>query len=199
MTRNDLVILTRNSVRDPALAVRQLQALDLPMPARWMALLLVVVLSAILGTLAVRIFPALTEGGLGIPVLSPMARVILQTAGMVLTAWLIAVVGRAFGGRGDFPDALLVVIWLEFLLLSAQSAQILLMLVFPFLGSLLGIGALLLVVWLTVQMIKALHGFSSAVLVFICMMAVGLVTLIFLTVMAGAFGLMPELPAEVSP
>ena len=198
MTRNDLVILTRNSVRDPALAVRQLQALDLPMPARWMALLLVVVLSAILGTLAARMFPALAEGGLGIPVLSPMARVILQTAGMVLTAWLIAVVGRAFGGRGDFPDALLVVIWLEFLLLSAQSAQILLMLVFPFLGSLLGIGALLLVVWLTVQMIKALHGFSSAVLVFICMMAVGLVTLIFLTVMAGAFGLMPELPAEVS-
>lgn len=199
MRLNDLVILTRNSVRDPALAVRQMQSLDLPMQARWMALLLVVALSAILGSLAVKIFPALVDGSLGIPVLSPLARVVLQTGGMVLTAWLIATVGRAFGGRGDFPDALLIVVWLEFLLISAQAAQILLMLVFPFLGSVLGIVALMLVVWLSVQLIKALHGFSSAVLVFIGLLAATLVTLIFLTVMAGALGLMPDLPPEVSP
>ncbi|NHF74100.1 YIP1 family protein [Paracoccus xiamenensis] len=199
MRLNDLLILTQNSVRNPALAVRQLQSLDLPMQARWMALLVVVALSAILGTLAVRLFPALADGGLSIPVLSPMARVALQTAGMVLTAWLIATVGRSFGGVGDFPDALLIVIWLEFLLMSAQAAQIVLMLVFPFLGSILGIVALVLVVWLSVQMIKALHGFSSAALVFLGLLGATLVTLIFLTVMAGALGLMPELPAEVSP
>ena len=87
-----------------------------------MALAVVVALSAILGTLAMQIFPELAEGGLGIPVLSPLARVALQTGGMVLTAWLIATVGRAFGGQGDFPDALLIVIWLEFLLLVAQAA-----------------------------------------------------------------------------
>ncbi|MBA4490401.1 Yip1 family protein [Paracoccus sp. S1E-3] len=195
----DLVILTRNSLRDPALAVRQLQKLDLPMQVRWMALALVVVLSAILGTLAVKIFPELAQGGLGIPELSPLARVALQTGGMVLTAWLIAAVGRAFGGQGDFPDALLVVIWLEFLLLAAQAAQVVLMLVFPFLGSILGIAALVLIAWLSVQMIKALHGFSSAVLVFLGLIGATMVTLIFLTVLAGAFGLMPELPAEVQP
>ena len=195
----DLVTLTRNSLRDPALAVRQLQSLNLPMQVRWMALAVVVALSAILGTLAMQIFPELAEGGLGIPVLSPLARVALQTGGMVLTAWLIATVGRAFGGQGDFPDALLIVIWLEFLLLVAQAAQVVLMLVFPFFGSILGIAALVVIAWLSVQMIKALHGFSSAFMVFVGLIGATLVTLIFLTVLAGAFGLMPQLPPEVQP
>ena len=195
----DLVTLTRNSLRDPALAVRQLQSLNLPMQARWMALAVVVALSAILGTLAMQIFPELAEGGLGIRVLSPLARVALQTGGMVLTAWLIATVGRAFGGQGDFPDALLIVIWLEFLLLVAQAAQVVLMLVFPFFGSILGIAALVVIAWLSVQMIKALHGFSSAFMVFVGLIGATLVTLIFLTVLAGAFGLMPQLPPEVQP
>ena len=195
----DLVTLTRNSLRDPALAVRQLQSLNLPMQARWMALAVVVALSAILGTLAMQIFPELAEGGLGIRVLSPLARVALQTGGMVLTAWLIATVGRAFGGQGDFPDALLIVIWLEFLLLVAQAAQVVLMLVFPFFGSILGIAALVVIAWLSVQMIKALHGFSSAFMVFVGLIGAMLVTLIFLTVLAGAFGLMPQLPPEVQP
>ena len=195
----DLVTLTRNSLRDPALAVRQLQSLNLPMQARWMALAVVVALSAILGTLAMQIFPELAEGGLGIRVLSPLARVALQTGGMVLTAWLIATVGRAFGGQGDFPDALLIVIWLEFLLLVAQAAQVVLMLVFPFFGSILGIAALVVIAWLSVQMIKALHGFSSAFMVFVGLIGATLVTLIFLSVLAGAFGLMPQLPPEVQP
>ena len=195
----DLVTLTRNSLRDPALAVRQLQSLNLPMQARWMALAVVVALSAILGTLAMQIFPQLAEGSLGIPVLSPLARVVLQTGGMVLTALLIANVGRAFGGQGDFADALLIVIWLEFLLLIAQAAQVVLMLVFPFFGSILGIAALVVIAWLSVQMIKALHGFSSAFMVFVGLIGATLVTLIFLTVLAGAFGLMPQLPPEVQP
>ena len=199
MRMGDLVQLAQNSLRDPALAVRQLQSLNLPMQARWMALAIVVALSAILGTLAMQIFPQLAEGSLGIPVLSPLARVVLQTGGMVLTALLIANVGRAFGGQGDFADALLIVIWLEFLLLIAQAAQVVLMLVFPFFGSILGIAALVVIAWLSVQMIKALHGFSSAFMVFVGLIGATLVTLIFLTVLAGAFGLMPQLPAEVQP
>ena len=199
MRMGDLVQLAQVSLRDPALAVRQLQSLNLPMQARWMALAIVVALSAILGTLAMQIFPQLAEGSLGIPVLSPLARVVLQTGGMVLTALLIANVGRAFGGQGDFADALLIVIWLEFLLLIAQAAQVVLMLVFPFFGSILGIAALVVIAWLSVQMIKALHGFSSAFMVFVGLIGATLVTLIFLTVLAGAFGLMPQLPPEVQP
>ncbi len=197
MRMGDLVLLAQTSLRDPALAVRQLQSLNLPMQARWMALAVVAALSAILGTLAMQIFPELAEGSLGVPALSPLARVAWQTGGIVLTAWLIATVGRAFGGQGDFPDALLIVIWLEFLLLIAQAAQIVLVLVFPSLGSILAIASLVVIAWLSVQMIKALHGFSNAFQVFIGMIGTTLLILIFLTVLAGAFGLMPQLPPKV--
>ncbi|MFD1797215.1 YIP1 family protein [Paracoccus aurantiacus] len=199
MTFDDFIILARNTFRDPPLAFAQLRRLDLPVSARWMALLLLAALSSIMAALAMRVFPALSDGGLGLPELSPMSRAGLQLAGMALTAWLVAVIGGAFGGRGDFSDALLVVAWLEFLMLAAQIVQLGVMLVFPLLGSMLGIAALLAILWASVQMIKALHGFSNAALVFMGLLGAGLVVLLFLSVMAGALGLMPELPAEVQP
>lgn len=197
MTFDDLLGLARLTLRNPAQAVRVLQSLDLPMAVRWMGLIVIVSLSSILASLAMRIFPVLTESSLNLPDLSPISRAGLQLGGMVLSAWLVAGIGRAFGGRGDFPDALLILVWLECLMLAVQALQIVVMLLFPLFGSMLGIAALLAMVWLSVQMIKELHGFRNAALVFLGMMGAGLLTLIVLSVLAGALGLMPDIPAEV--
>lgn len=197
MTFYDLVGLARLTFRNPAQAMRVLQSLDLPMAVRWMGLIVVVSLSSILASLAMRIFPILTESSLNLPDLSPISRAGMQLGGIVLSAWLIAGIGRAFGGRGDFPDALLIVIWLECLMLVVQALQIVIMLIFPLFGSMLGIAALLAMVWLSVQMIKELHGFRNALVVFLGLLGAGLLTLVVLSVLAGALGLMPEIPAEV--
>ncbi|HMQ41927.1 MAG TPA: Yip1 family protein [Paracoccus sp. (in: a-proteobacteria)] len=197
MTFDDLLGLARLTLRNPAQAVRVLQSLDLPMAVRWMGLIVIVSLSSILASLAMRIFPVLTESSLNLPDLSPISRAGLQLGGMVLSAWLVAGIGRAFGGRGDFPDALLILVWLECLMLAVQALQIVVMLLFPLFGSMLGIAALLAMVWLSVQMVKELHGFRNAALVFLGMMGAGLLTLIVLSVLAGALGLMPDIPAEV--
>lgn len=197
MTFDDLLGLARLTLRNPAQAVRVLQSLDLPMAVRWMGLIVIVSLSSILASLATRIFPVLTESSLNLPDLSPISRAGLQLGGMVLSAWLVAGIGRAFGGRGDFPDALLILVWLECLMLAVQALQIVVMLLFPLFGSMLGIAALLAMVWLSVQMVKELHGFRNAALVFLGMMGAGLLTLIVLSVLAGALGLMPDIPAEV--
>lgn len=197
MTFDDLLGLARLTLRNPAQAVRVLQSLDLPMAVRWMGLIVIVSLSSILASLAMRIFPVLTESSLNLPDLSPISRAGLQLGGMVLSAWLVAGIGRAFGGRGDFPDALLILVWLECLMLAVQALQIVVMLLFPLFGSMLGIAALLAMVWLSVQMIKELHGFRNAALVFLGTMGAGLLTLIVLSVLAGALGLMPDIPAEV--
>lgn len=82
-------------------------------------------------------------------------------------------------------------------MLAVQALQIVVMLLFPLFGSMLGIAALLAMVWLSVQMVKELHGFRNAALVFLGMMGAGLLTLIVLSVLAGALGLMPDIPAEV--
>lgn len=197
MTFDDLLGLARLTLRNPAQAVRVLQSLDLPMAVRWMGLIVIVSLSSILASLAMRIFPVLTESSLNLPDLSPISRAGLQLGGMVLSAWLVAGIGRAFGGQGDFPDALLILVWLECLMLAVQALQIVVMLLFPLFGSMLGIAALLAMVWLSVQMVKELHGFRNAALVFLGMMGAGLLTLIVLSVLAGALGLMPDIPAEV--
>ena len=197
MTFDDLLGLARLTLRNPAQAVRVLQSLDLPMAVRWMGLIVIVSLSSILASLAMRLLPVLTESSLNLPDLSPISRAGLQLGGMVLSAWLVAGIGRAFGGRGDFPDALLILVWLECLMLAVQALQIVVMLLFPLFGSMLGIAALLAMVWLSVQMIKELHGFRNAALVFLGTMGAGLLTLIVLSVLAGALGLMPDIPAEV--
>ncbi len=197
MTFDDFLNLARNTFRDPQLALRQLQSLRLPVAARWMALVALVSLSAIMATIAVRIFPIAVDGGLGLPHLTPISRALLQLMGLVLTAWLITAVGRAFGGHGDFPDALLVVVWLETLLFVAQTAQLVVMLLFPFFASLLGIVAVVTVLWATVRMVKALHGFQNTALVLLVMLGTTMLMVIFLSVMAGALGLLPEITAEV--
>ena len=120
----DLVTLTRNSLRDPALAVRQLQSLNLPMQARWMALAVVVALSAILGTLAMQIFPQPAEGGLDIPVLSPLVLAVLRAGVIVLTAW----------GRHDHDDV--------------NTAGARLHVIGDLLGSVGAVGAALLIRWM---------------------------------------------------
>lgn len=184
--------LLRNSLRQPELALRQLHGLNLPVSARWMALVVLVSLSSIMATLVMRAFPFLGDGGMNLPEIAPIPRAALQFVGIALAAWLIATVGRAFGGRGSFGTALLVVMWLETVLLVAQVVQLLIMLLFPLGGSVLGLIAVLAVMWMSVQLIKALHGFSSAGLVFLGMLATGLMTLMFLSVLAGALGVLPD-------
>ncbi|SDE90004.1 Yip1 domain-containing protein [Paracoccus isoporae] len=199
MTLDDFLTLTRNSLRQPDLALRQLQSLDLPMQTRWMALVLVVALSSLLAGMAARMFPVPVETGLSLLTRQPLIMAGAQLFGMALTAWLIANVGRAFGGRGDFADALLVVAWIEFLLVVVQLAQVVLMGVSPLFASAMGMAIIFMLVWLTVNMVKALHGFESAILVFLGVLGTALLTTIFLSVLAGALGLLPEIPAEVQP
>ncbi|WBU64651.1 YIP1 family protein [Paracoccus aerodenitrificans] len=199
MTFHDLKILARNSLQNPPLALRQLQSLDLPVPARWMALALAVALSSILAVFAVRLMPAPMEAGLDAAMGQPLKIAFMQMIWMSLMAWLMATVGRGFGGRGSFADAVLVVAWLELLLCVVQAAQVLLMLIFPLVASLLGFAGLFIYLWLSVQFIKALHGFRSGAIVFFAVVVTSIFALIFLSVMAGAFGLLPETPAEVQP
>ncbi|MDO5603602.1 MAG: Yip1 family protein [Paracoccus sp. (in: a-proteobacteria)] len=197
MTFDDLITLTRNSFRDPDLAVRQLQSLDLPMSARWMALVLAVALSSFLAVLAALLFPVAVQPVIAVLSRDPFVLAAVQMAGMALAAWLIAVIGGSFGGRGDFADSLLVVVWIELLLSAVQFVQVIVMPLFPLIASLLGVAGAIAFVWLAVHLIKALHGFQSALLVLFGMVGGVMMTAVFLSVLAASLGLLPQLPPEV--
>jgi hypothetical protein len=184
--------------RDPQQAARILIAQGWPLSARWMGLVLAISVSAILAYLSAQIFPAPDLGGEMAPVLNltytPMALAGMQLVAITLAAGLMSGVGRMFGGRGSFEDALLLTVWIEVMLLLVQVVQVLLSLVVPGVAGMLGIAAIAMFLWLTVQFTKELHGFTSNLKVTLGLFGTALAAGFLLSFIAAAFGLFPEVP-----
>ncbi|MDO5703653.1 MAG: Yip1 family protein [Paracoccus sp. (in: a-proteobacteria)] len=191
MTSDDLKSLILLTFRDPERAARALCSLNLPMAVRWMALALIVSLSALLTWGASMLFPVEVETGMNSAVAQPLMIAGVQFAVLSVTALLMAVVGRSFGGTGDFPDALLLIIWIEFILLLVQCAQVVLMLLFPVIASLMWLVAAAIFVWLMVHFTKALHGFDSAAKVAFGIFATFLAAGMVMAVILSSLGLIP--------
>ncbi len=158
-----LMALLRETLRDPHAAARRVMGTPLPDGARWQALLLVVVLSVILLQLAVMLSGGQTGG--------VMMSGLLQGAVLVGTVLAVHYIGRAFGGSGTFPDALILMAWLQFVTLCFQVAQIVTLLIVPPLAGLVAIASVVVFLWLLVSFIQALHGFRSRVMVLFGLLA----------------------------
>ncbi|MDO5619924.1 MAG: Yip1 family protein [Paracoccus sp. (in: a-proteobacteria)] len=191
MRFDDLQALVLLSFRDPARAVQALLSLHLPMAARWMALALVVSLSALLAWGASMLFPVRVDTGMNDAVAQPLMAAGAQFAVLSLAALLMAGVGRSFGGTGTFPDALLLMTWIQFVLLVIQTAQVLLMLLFPMIASLMWLVAAGILVWLMVQFTKALHGFDSAAKVALGMIMTFMAAGMVMAVLLSSLGILP--------
>ena len=169
-----IVQLATESLRAPQSAARRLMAMDLPMEARWLGLVLVAVLALLLSRLSVPLIGAEYIG----PVMSkardlsrtmatrPWIGVPVQVAAMALVAFAMFAIGRLFGGRGRFADALLLFVWLEFLMTLLQGLQLVAIVVLPLLGILIGLASYAVFLWLMTQFTAALHGFASPAKVF---------------------------------
>ncbi|WP_265499927.1 Yip1 family protein [Paracoccus beibuensis] len=196
MTFDDFKLLARRTLSEPENAARWLIAQNWPLQARWMALVLAVSVSGVLAYLSTLAFPVPEGEGTAVLGLSrqPLVLAGMQMVAIVLGAGLMSGVGRMFGGHGRFEDALLLTVWIEIMLLIVQVAQIVLSLALPALAGILGIMAVALFLWLTVQFTKALHGFSSGPKVLLVMLATLLAMGFVLSFILAAFGLMPEMP-----
>ena len=196
MTRDDFKTLAVQTLRQPEEAARWLIALNLPMPVRWMALVLAVALSGILAFGATAILGGPQDDAAPVMAITgqPLVLAATQLVAIVLGAGLMAGVGRMFGGQGRFEDALILTVWIEVMLLMVQLAQIVLSLALPALAGMLGILAVALFLWLTVQFTKALHGFTSGPKVLLVMFGTLLVMGFILSFFMAALGLMPEMP-----
>ena len=187
----DLVVLT---LRDSDAAMRALRGLKLPMAARWMALVLAVVLSRFLGVLVTVMFPTTLDGPLITLLTNPVAMAVIELAATVLTAFLVVQIGRAFGGTGNFADAILVIAWIQLILVGVQAGQVFLMAVLPTSAALLGLIAGILSIYLTVTMTRALHGFRSALLVALAYFGVSILVGATLLQLAPGMFILPEVP-----
>lgn len=185
----DLMVLT---LREPALALRALRGLALPMSARWMALVLAVALSTLLASLSLMLFPIEGDSPISRLLSQPVVLAAVQFAAMLVSALMMAQVGRLFGGRGDFADALLIVAWVELLLVGLQAVQVVVMLLLPSMALMLSMLAFGLFLYLAVTMTKALHGFTSTGKVVLGFVGSLFVLGFVLSLLAAAFGIVPE-------
>lgn len=170
-----LMALTELTLQDPRRATRALQAEDVPHLARMLGLLLVSVLSACLASIQIGVQTEPVPPLIAAMTASPFRAAALQGGIMVLTVVLIHTVGRALGGKGNLPDALLIIVWLQFLMLAPQLLQLAADLVAPALVGIIGLLSLGLFFWLLTSFVAELHGFSSRGLVFLGVIITALV------------------------
>jgi len=159
MTRADLTSLAVLSLREPEAGARAVIAVNPPLQARWLLLALAIVSGVVLTYL----LPALAGIAGGAP--SPFLALMLQVATNVAAVVLITRVGRAFGGTGRYEDALLLVGWLQLLMVGFQAVQVVAMVVLPPFAALIMVLSVAAFFWLLTGFVRALHGFSSRVLV----------------------------------
>lgn len=167
-----LARLLQLSVTDPRAAARVLMDMNPPMPLRWLALVLVSVLSALAMHGTILLVPAPDGDDLSLLLPGPLGTALLQGVIMLGIAGLAQGVGRMAGGRGRFADALLLVSWLQAVLLVLQVVQTLLLLALPPLGGLVGLAGFALMFWLLTGFIAELHGFRSLPMVFLAVLGV---------------------------
>lgn len=162
-----LLRLVRMTLRSPQDASAALIAANPPLQARWLALMLVVVLSVLLGKVSM-----LMVGGssMGLPS-NIIVSTVLQGGILLLTVALVHRIGRAFGGVGEADDTLLLMIWLQFLMVLLQAVQIVLLVILPPFAGLLGIAGFVLFLWLLSHFVMHVHGFQSLARVFGMIMA----------------------------
>ena len=67
-------------------------------------------------------------------------------------------------------------------------------LILPGVAGLLGLAAVVLFLWLTVQFTKALHGFRNSVKVALGLLGTAFVAGFVLSLIAAALGILPEMP-----
>lgn len=177
MTLSDrLSALARLTLSDPRRAARVLLAEGVPTRARSAGLLLVAVVSALLASLQAFEGTGPMDPLSAFMLSSPFRAAVMQWLFLALSVVLVDRVGRAFGGRGSFADALLVVVWLQLLMLVLQVAQLVVTFVSPVLAGLLGLAGFGVFLWLMTTFIAELHGFASRGLVFLGMVLTCLAT-----------------------
>lgn len=156
-----IIALARLSLEDPRAGIRQLLALGIPLPARTVGLLLMAVASALLMHLGFIIFPVTDDPLAAYLMQSPLRTAVMQWVVLSVSVILIFRIGRAAGGRGNLPDTLLTMVWLQVIMLGVQVLQLLLLILLPPLAGILSLAGIVLFLWLMTNFIAELHGFAS--------------------------------------
>ncbi|MCK0143733.1 YIP1 family protein [Aliiroseovarius sp. F20344] len=184
------------TVPEPRKVARDLFALGLSREFLWTALLLMVVLATAMSVVADIVFP-INDQLMG-PVLSNPA-----TLGMIEGAFMfgltiaIYAIGRMMGGQGSLENAIMTVVWMEFIFLGLQVATLLLTAIAPAMAALLMFASVFIFFWVLSHFTAENHGFQSTGLVFASILACMVLAVFALSFVLVLLGVEPvQLPVQ---
>ncbi len=175
-----LLGMALQTIPEPRKVARDIFSLDLPRAALWQAVALFAVLSTGLNVAANMLFVP-DPGAAPALMLDPIRMGVIQGASVVITIFAIYWMGRAFGGTGTFPQAMLTVIWMQYVAVMLQLVVLVLALFAPGIAVLVSVFSVVLSFWILSHFIAEMHGFRSAGLVF----AMIVVTIFALAIVLG--------------
>jgi Na+/melibiose symporter-like transporter len=156
--------MVADTITNPRETARHLININPPMAVRWQAFVLLSILSTVLPMAAFWI--AGGEARAEVAASNPFVMAAVQFGFNIVAVYLIQGLGQWAGGKGQFADALLLMVWMQFILLILQVAQCIAIIVAPvFLVPIMAVGVVLLF-WLLSNFTAELHGFQSALRVF---------------------------------
>ncbi len=189
MNGSTIAHLVRLSLQQPRAGLRAVLALDLPPGAGLAALALMAVASSLMLHLTLTLMPAEEQAVIAALFGSPVYTAVMQFVVLLLAVVIIHILGRGAGGEGRFDQGLVTMAWLQFLMLVLQAVQILVLLALPPLAGLIGLGAMVLFLWLLTGFVTELHGFSSQTKVFFAIIGTMiLLALALSTILMTVFG-----------
>ena len=190
LTIAGLLSMARDTVSAPRDGARRGLALGLPVHVAWNALALMAVGSALLTHLSYLLSPPPKQDFFAQAMSSPFRTFVLQGAVMAAGAWAMFAAGTARGGTGSLSGAISLVAWLQFVLLLLQVAQLVAQVILPPLAGIIGFAGVVLFFWLLTAFVMELHGFRSALVTLLGIVAVmfllGLVAATLLSILIGA-------------
>lgn len=187
-----LIALARATVENPRGAARTVLGFGLARNVLIEAAVLVAVASVLLSGVMGLILPGDPVGPARQLAENPLLLALVFAVMLMLSALLVQVIGRLFGGEGTLDGALALMVWLQALMVGVQVVQVGLALLVPGLALLLGMVAIALFVWLFVNFVAELHGFASLGMVFLGTLLSGFLVVLLMSFVLALFGLAPD-------
>ncbi len=153
-----LLHLARDTLVNPREGAAQVLRIALPTQALVLLFALAVVGSMIVSEITTLVFSSATADPF--EALSPIVSGVIQAGILYFVIHAIHRIGMFFGGKGTLHGAFILVIWLQFILIAVQLAQVVIIMIFPPLAPMITILVLGLFFWLLVNFIAVLHGFT---------------------------------------
>ncbi|TCP40854.1 Yip1-like protein [Rhodovulum marinum] len=187
-----LIALARETLSNPRGGARAVLSLGLPEGVLWQMLVAIVSISVLLTQLGEYLVPAPMDPLTPVFRANPLLTAVVQGGLLVVTVYAIHVIGRRFGGRGDFAGALALTVWLQALMVGLQVVQTLFLVALPPVAGLVGLFGIGLFFWLLSHFVAELHGFFSAIKTFAAiiasMVAIILGMSLFMSILGITFG-----------